>query len=80
MAIDLDGLEFENPQLELTRPILEVDGKRGNVRLEFCLKAGGETVGRGEKAMVISGLRAYDEDKVQAMVDNYTNQKRHLAS
>jgi hypothetical protein len=80
MAIDLDRLDFENPQLELTRPVLEVDGKRGNVRLEFCLKAGGETVGRGEKTMVISGLRAYDEDKVQAMVDNYTNQKRHLAS
>ena len=80
MAIDLDGLDFEHPQLELTHPVLEVDGKRGNVRLEFCLKAGGETVGRGEKAMVISGLRAYDEDKVQAMVDNYSNQKRHLAS
>ena len=80
MTIDLDRLDFENPQLELTRPILEVDGKRGNVRLEFRVKAGGETVGRGEKVMVISGLLAYDEAKVQAMVDNYVSRKQHLAS
>ncbi len=80
MTIDLDRLNFENPQLELTRPILEVDGKRGNVRLEFRVKADGETVGRGEKAMVISGLLAYDEAKVQAMVDNYASRKQRLAS
>ena len=80
MTIDLDRLDFENPQLELTRPILEVNGKRGNVRLEFRVKAGGETVGRGEKVMVISGLLAYDEEKVQAMVDNYVSRKQHLAS
>ncbi len=80
MAIDLDRLDFENPQLELTHSVLEVDGKRGNVRLEFCLKAGDEIVGRGEKTMVISGLRAYDEGKVQAMVDSYATRKQRLAS
>ena len=80
MAIDLDRLDFEDPQLELTHSVLEVDGKRGNVRLEFCLKAGNETVGKGEKAMVISGLRTYDKEKVQAMVDNYSIRKQHLAS
>jgi len=80
MAIDLDRLDFEDPQLELTHFVLEVDGKRGNVRLEFCLKAGNETVGKGEKAMVISGLRTYDKEKVQAMVDNYSIRKQHLAS
>jgi len=80
MTIDLDRLDFENPQLELTHPVFELDRKRGNVRLEFCLKADGETVGRGEKAMVISGLLAYDEAKVQAMVDSYATRKQRLAS
>jgi len=80
MTIDLDRLDFENPQLELTHPVIEVDRKRGNVRLEFCLKADGEVVGRGEKAMVISGLLAYDEEKVQAMVDNYVTRKQSLAN
>ncbi|HHH43414.1 MAG TPA: DUF3581 family protein [Gammaproteobacteria bacterium] len=80
MAIDLDRLDFRDPELELTRPVLEVDGKRGNVRLEFCLKSAGEEVGRGEKAMVISGLRAYDADRVQTMVDSYNSRKQNLAS
>ncbi|GMQ87308.1 MAG: DUF3581 domain-containing protein [Gammaproteobacteria bacterium] len=80
VAIDLDRLDFENPQLELTHPVLEVDGKRGNVRLEFCIRAGGEKVGRGEKTMVMSGLRAYDEEKVRTLVDNYTARKQHRAS
>ncbi|MFQ5643080.1 MAG: DUF3581 domain-containing protein [Thiogranum sp.] len=79
MAIDLDRLDFTGPQLESTRSVLEVDGKRGSVRLEFCLRAGNEIVGRGEKAMVISGLRAYDADRVQAMVDNYASRKQRLA-
>lgn len=76
MAIDLDRLDFSDPTLELTRSLLEVDGKRGNVRLEFCLRSGDEVVGKGEKAMVISGLRAYDAEQVQAMVDNYASRKQ----
>jgi len=76
MAIDLDRLDFSDPTLELTRSLLEVDGKRGNVRLEFCLRSGDEVVGKGEKAMVISGLRAYDAERVQAMVDNYASRKQ----
>jgi len=80
MTIDLDRLDFEDPQLELTHSVLDVDGKRGNVRLEFCLRSDDETVGKGEKTMVISGLRAYDEEKIQTMIDNYATRKQHLAS
>jgi len=80
MALNLERLDFENPQLELARPVFEFDGKRGNACLKFCLKAGGETVGTGEKNMLISGLIAYDEGKVQTMVDNYVTRKQRLAS
>ncbi|HED17901.1 MAG TPA: DUF3581 family protein [Gammaproteobacteria bacterium] len=80
MAIDLDRLDFENPQLELAHPVFEFDGKRGNAHLKFCLKADGETVGTGEKNMLISGLIAYDKGKVQTMVDNYVTRKQRLAS
>ena len=39
-----------------------------------------KTVSKKKKAMVISGLRTYDKEKVQAMVDNYSIRKQHLAS
>ncbi|GMQ89388.1 MAG: DUF3581 domain-containing protein [Gammaproteobacteria bacterium] len=80
MAINLDRLDFENPQLEATNPGFKFDGKRGNARLKFCIKAGGEIVGTGEKNMLISGLIAYDREKVQTMVDNYVTRKQRLAS
>jgi len=79
MSIELERLDFEQPQLELTRPQLDVNGKRGNVRLEFSLSADGEQVGRGEKTMVISGLRAHDAERVQSLVDDYNARKQALS-
>ncbi|HHJ15071.1 MAG TPA: DUF3581 family protein [Gammaproteobacteria bacterium] len=79
MSIDLERLDFGQAQLELDRPQLEVNGKRGNVRLGFSLKADGEQVGHGEKTMVISGLRAHDAERVQAMVDDYNTRKQAVS-
>lgn len=64
----LDGLE---PDLELTDSTLEVNGKRGDVRLEFHILAQGKEVGTGSKKLVVSGLCDYDADAMDAVVKEF---------
>lgn len=78
MSIDLDRLDIISPTLELADSQLTVDGKRGNVRLAFNLIDAGEIVGRGEKHMVLSGLREYDQPTIDELVAFYNNRKNTL--
>ncbi|AKH19341.1 DUF3581 family protein [Sedimenticola thiotaurini] len=71
MSIDLQCLDIENPSLELQDTVIEVDGKKGDVRMLFCLKSGNRVVGTGEKRMALRGLRAYDQAGMDRMVDSY---------
>ena len=80
MAINLERLDITDPQLELTGSSLEVRGKRGAVHLEFQLKASETIVGKGEKNMILSGLRAFDADKVETLVADYTRRKQTYVS
>ena len=80
MAINLERLDIVDPQLELTESSLDIKGKRGTVHLEFELKAAEKVVGRGEKNMILSGLRAFDEDKVQTLVTDYNARKQAYVS
>jgi len=75
MVIDIDDLNIDQPQLELSDSTLNVEGKRGTVCLKFNLLSDGKVIGKGEKNMVLSGLREYDETKVQQLVDGYDAQK-----
>jgi hypothetical protein len=75
MTIDLDHLDFSEPRLELLDSRLELDGKRGDVRLRFRLVANGETVGRGDKSMVLSGLRPYEAGVITQLVEDYARRK-----
>ncbi len=79
MSIDLNNLDFEKPELELSNASLSVSGRRGDILLEFRLTASGEVVGSGEKKMVISGLRELDGDVVQRTVDNYNRLKNEFS-
>ncbi len=79
MSFELDRLDLLNPKLELVGSHLEIIKKRGNVTLEFCLKESGEVVGRGRKMMVLSGLRPYEQDKINQLIDTYALRKKsHL--
>lgn len=78
MAIDLTRLDIIDLDLELSHANLDVSGKRGDVSLEFQLNAGGETVGHGKKNFVLSGLRPFDEDKIQQLVDRYEERKKSV--
>lgn len=76
MYIHLDSLDVTNPELEFENTRLEVNGKRGNVRLSFRITASGDTIGKGEKNLVLSGLRPYVKEAMDRLVDNYTASKQ----
>jgi hypothetical protein len=71
MGFELDTLEFEQVKLELINSNLKVDGKRGDVTLDFALISDDKQVGTGRKTLVLSGLRPFDEVAVEAMVSEY---------
>lgn len=58
--------------LQLTDSDISVNGRKGAVRLQFSIDLAGQQIGSGEKNMVLSGLREYDEVAMQTVVDLYT--------
>lgn len=72
MSFDLEHLDFTDPVLELSDSELNVNGKRGDAVLQYRISAGGETVGSGSKKLVISGLRDYDEERLQRFIEYFT--------
>lgn len=75
MSFDLEHLDFTHPTLELTDSTLDENGKRGDVKLNFSVKSGTETVGTGSKKLVLSGLREYDHGKIEEMSKKYAQWK-----
>lgn len=79
MRISLDTLDIDSIELSLADSIFRLYGKRGDVALNFDLSCNGERVGKGQKKMVMSGLREYDGQKIDQLVDLYNaSKKRHL--
>lgn len=76
MEIDLQELAVSNPDLTLVNSTLATNGKRGRVTLEFALVESGVEIGRGYKAMVLSGLRPYEKDKLGALIEMYEARKQ----
>ena len=77
MLIDLDRLDINSVDLQINKDKTRFDlnGKRGNVCLAFTLIADSEEVGRGEKNMVLSGLKPYQQDVVDSLVTGYNERK-----
>ena len=71
MSVNLDRFDVTNPDLVLKKSTLDVEGKRGNVRLEFRLTGTEGDFGHGEKTMILSGLRPADPEVLQALLDGY---------
>jgi hypothetical protein len=80
MRISLDTLDIDSVELKLTDSKLRLYGKRGDVALNYDLCCNDETIGKGQKKLVLSGLREYDQAKIDAMVENYTELKNGYAS
>lgn len=75
MALSFDTLPTAAVELSLAGSSLQVEGKRGNVRLEFVLTEQGRQIGRGEKRMILSNLQPYDEIQMEQMIAEYNRRK-----
>jgi hypothetical protein len=76
MSISLDTLDIVQPSLQIDHNEMEINGKRGNALLTFNFVENGEIVGRGEKRMLLSGLREYDEEAMKNAVADVEARKR----
>lgn len=76
MEIDLERVDITTVNLEFRGAQLEVDGKKGNVRLDFLLRDSTDVIGRGTKYMAMRGLRPYDKQVIDEIVSDYINYKR----
>ncbi|MGK0498854.1 MAG: hypothetical protein ACJAYG_000485 [Oceanicoccus sp.] len=79
MLIDLDRTDLSNISLELDqqKTAMEVIGKRGNACLAFNLLAHGEIIGRGEKHMILSGLRPYEQSVIDTIIADHAGRKHN---
>jgi hypothetical protein len=76
MRIALDTLDIDEiSSLELADSQFRIYGKRGDVVLNFDLNCNGEKIGTGQKKMVVSGLREFDQSKIDELV-NADNQRK----
>ena len=75
MRISLDRLDIDSVDLSLSTSIFRIYGKRGDVALNFDLSCNGEQVGKGQKKMVLSGLREYDQLTIDELISVYDASK-----
>jgi hypothetical protein len=76
MEISLDHLDIHQPILESTGSSLEVQGKKAMAELRFHIMEHGREVGHGAKHMALRGLRAYHEEDMQKVVEDYNRYKK----
>jgi len=79
MRISLNTLDIDEVDLEMTENVFRIYGKRGDVALNYRLVCNGEAVGTGQKKMVLSGLREYEQEKVDKLVETYSGPSRGAA-
>lgn len=81
-SMTLEFIRFSEhcPTLHLSSSEFTIEGKRGNVLLQFELRDGQEVIGKGEKRMILSNLVPYDEEQMQSMVDFYNERKNTLSN
>ncbi len=80
MRISLDRLDIDSVNLSLNESIFRLYGKRGDVALNYDLSCNGEVVGKGQKKMVLSGLREYDQASIDELIATYSARKNHYTN
>lgn len=75
MSLNLEHLDLSSPLVKFIDADMEVDGKRGNVSLKFAIRDGEATVGSGEKKLVLSGLREFDQQAMDQLILDYEARK-----
>jgi len=75
MSIHLETVDFSEVELVLASSKLTIEGKRGTADLIFDLIANGKTIGHGKKHMLLSGLRPYEQEVIDGIIEVYNNKK-----
>ncbi|BCL70245.1 hypothetical protein TUMSATVNIG1_22050 [Vibrio nigripulchritudo] len=75
MEVEFDRLDLSEPSVEFAGATFEIEGKRGQVTLNFSFTDNGEVVGKGVKRMVASGLRPYEKEAVDDLVERFNARK-----
>ena len=78
MEITLDKLSGNNIELKLTNSILTKNGKKGEARLEFAILSNGEEIGHGAKNLLLSGLRDYEQEALDEVIQAYDQRKTNF--
>lgn len=80
MEIYLDKLTGDNIELSLKKSILQNNGKKAEVRLQFTILANGEEIGHGAKNLLLSGLRDYNQEELDKVIQSYDQWKTDFLS
>jgi hypothetical protein len=76
MRISLNTLDLDSVSLAFSGSVFRLYGKRGDIALNYDLLCNGEMVGKGQKKMVLSGLREFDQAKIDELVTLYNERKQ----
>ena len=76
MSFELCTLDVQDIELQLANKLLQINGKRGDVTLEYELLSGGKPIGQGCKRMVLSGLRELEQSGIDKLIEGYNNSKQ----
>lgn len=71
MKLSLTNFSESAPEVVLKGSKFDVDGKRGMVTMAFDLRADGQSIGSGEKQIIMSGLRPYDQEGINKLIEIY---------
>ena len=75
MAFELQRVDIPNVNLRLADSTMNVDGRRGDVRLDFEFLCGETVVGTGCKRMLLSGLRPYEQPEMDKLVNAFLERR-----
>jgi len=76
MRLTMERLDIDSVSLQAAQAELRLYGKRGEAALNFELYSDGEKVGSGQKKMVLSGLREFEQEKIDELVNNTLERKQ----
>ena len=75
MKLSFDRFTETAPSVELNDCQFEVSGKRGLVTMNFDLISGNQSIGQGEKQIIMSGLRDYEQSAIDELVSTYDEKR-----
>lgn len=76
MGFDLHRLDVRKLDMTLADSSLAVNGKRGDVVLDFSITADGAGIGSGSKKLVVGSLRPYDKGRMEEVIMEFNRRKR----